>query len=134
MRTAALPAHGTQPFGASILGPLAASPRYPSLTPTTAQLALTLIAGRRRSFRKDAQEFVGRLSPPLRAEGHKPPLPLGGRVVLANHYRSPGFRAWWIALALTAVLDEDIHWVMTAAWTYPDPLRFRLLTPPPRPF
>jgi len=134
MRTAALPAHGTQPFGASILGPMPASPRYPSLTPTTAQLALTLVAGRRRSFRKDAQEFVGRLSPPLRAEGHKPPLPLGGRVILANHYRSPGFRAWWIALALTAVLDEDIHWVMTAAWTYPDPLRSRLLTPLTRQF
>src|SRR4030065_2786123 len=106
MRTAALPAHGTQPFGASILAPMPAPPRYPSLTPTTAQLALTLVAGRQRSFRKDAQEFVGRLSPPLRAEGHKPPLPLRRRVILANHHRSPGFPAWWNALALTAVLHE----------------------------
>jgi hypothetical protein len=50
-------------------------------------------------------------------------------VILANHYWSPGFRAWWIPMALTAALDADIHWVMTAAWTFPDPLRARLLTP-----
>jgi hypothetical protein len=64
MRTAALPAHGTQPFGASILGPMPASPRYPSLTPTTAQLALTLVAGRRRSFRKRRAGICRTAEPP----------------------------------------------------------------------
>jgi len=106
-----------------------ASPRYPSLTPTTLQLALSLIAGQPRSFRKDAQAFVRRLRPPLRVLGQTPPPSAAGRVVLANHFRSRSFRAWWIPFALTATLDEDIHWVMTSAWTYPDPLRSHLLTP-----
>src|SRR3990170_2125710 len=106
-----------------------ASPRYPSLTPTTLQLALSLIARQPRSFRKDAQAFVRRLRPPLRVLGQTPAPSAAGRVVLANHFRSRSFRAWWIPFALTATLDEDIHWVMTSAWTYPDPLRSHLLTP-----
>jgi len=113
----------------SILGFMPASPRYPSLTPTALGLSLSLLGGRRRSFRRDAQDYVRRLRPPLHVEGSPPPLPPAGRVILANHYWSPKFRAWWIPMALTAALDEDIHWVMTAAWTFPDPLRARLLTP-----
>jgi hypothetical protein len=106
-----------------------ASPRYPSLTPTALGISLSLLGGRRRSFRRDAQDYVRRLRPPLRVEGSPPPLSPAGRLILANHYWSPGFRAWWIPMALTAALDEDIHWVMTAAWTFPDPLRAGLLTP-----
>ncbi len=106
-----------------------ASPRYPSLTPTTLQLSVSVLGGRSRSFRRDAQAYVRRLRPPLHVEGSPPPFPPAGGVILANHYWSPRFRAWWIPMALTAALDEDIHWVMTAAWTFPDPSRARLLTP-----
>jgi hypothetical protein len=106
-----------------------ASPRYPSLTPTTLQLGLSLLTGRRRSFRKDAQAFMRYLRPPMRLLGDLPQPPAGGRLILANHYRSPRFRAWWIPFALTSLLDEDVHWVMAGAWTYPDPLRSNLLTP-----
>jgi hypothetical protein len=104
-------------------------PHYPSLTPTALQIAVSVIAGWRRSFREDSKAFIRRLRPPLRLLGEAPPPAAGGRVVLANHYQGPGFRAWWIPFAITTVLDEDVHWVMTSAWTYPDPLRSHLLTP-----
>jgi hypothetical protein len=38
-------------------------------------------------------------------------------VVCANHYQRPGFGAWWIAIAISAALPAEVHWVMTAAWT-----------------
>lgn len=41
----------------------------------------------------------------------------GPAVVCVNHYQRPGFGAWWIAIAISAVLPEEVHWVMTAAWT-----------------
>jgi hypothetical protein len=105
------------------------SPRYPSLTPTSLALVAALARGQRRSLLEDSRHFVERLSPGLRIEGPKPSLPPRGAVLVANHYRSPAFRAWWIGLALTAALGEEIHWVMTAAWTFRDPIRARTITP-----
>lgn len=105
------------------------APSYPTFTPTTAAIAWALVLGRRRSFVADARAYVRRLRPPLEQHG----APLGhdpaGWVIAANHYHSRTFRSWWIALVLTACLGEDIHWVMSDAWTYPDPLRSRLITP-----
>jgi hypothetical protein len=46
-----------------------------------------------------------------------------------NHYARPGFHAWWLALALSAVVPTDVHWIMTAAWTYSDGFRARTVTP-----
>jgi hypothetical protein len=46
-----------------------------------------------------------------------------------NHYNRPGFQAWWLALAVSAVIPVDVHWVMTAAWTYQDPIRSHTITP-----
>jgi hypothetical protein len=106
-----------------------ATTRYPTLTPTTAGILLSILGGKPRSFRQDAKVLVGELQPPLQVDGEIPELGGAGWVIVANHYRSPGFRAWWIALTLTATLDEDIRWVMTSAWTYPDAMRDRLLTP-----
>lgn len=37
--------------------------------------------------------------------------------------------AWWTVFAASACLPVEIHWVMTAAWSYPDALRARLVTP-----
>jgi len=59
-------------------------------------------------------------------------------LVLCNHYTRPGLGAWWLALAITAAVaaqrypdvDSDIHWVMTAAWTFQEShWRRRFLTP-----
>ena len=62
----------------------------------------------------------------------------GPCLVACNHYSRPGFGAWWLALAITAAAaarrapeaDREIHWVMTAAWTFPaSAWRQRILTP-----
>jgi hypothetical protein len=46
-----------------------------------------------------------------------------------NHYSRPGFQAWWLALITSAEIPRNIHWIVTGAWTYPDRLRSKSLTP-----
>ncbi len=106
--------------------------RYPtySLSWTTVLgLIGAIVGGRRRSFRRDACACIARLRPPLRVEGEAYIPQHGPCLLTLNHYARPGFRAWWLALAVGAVVPAEVHWVMTAAWTFPDPFRSRLLTP-----
>jgi hypothetical protein len=80
-------------------------------------LAVSILAGRRRSFRRDARQAVSRLAqPPLvvGAEQVRPPS-----VIAVNHYTRPGLPAWWLALAVSAALPFEVHWVVTAAWRQP---------------
>lgn len=105
------------------------APSYPVLTPTAAAIAWSLALGRQRSFLADAQTYVRRLRPPPEVHGAPLRPGPGGWVIAANHYHSRTFRSWWIALVLTACLGEEICWVMSDAWTYPDPVRSRLITP-----
>jgi hypothetical protein len=58
--------------------------------------------------------------------------------VACNHYSRPGFRAWWLTFGITAALagcrtlgaEEEMAWVMTAAWRFEDSRwRQRALTP-----
>jgi hypothetical protein len=58
--------------------------------------------------------------------------------VVCNHYSRPGLGAWWTVLAIASAVaarrapdaDPEIHWVMTAAWTFPESAwRRRVLTP-----
>lgn len=46
-----------------------------------------------------------------------------------NHYARPGFQAWWLALAISSAIQEEIHWVITSAWTFDSHLRSVLITP-----
>lgn len=101
---------------------------YPLLTPTALAILASAAADRRRSIRRDAATMVAGLRPPLRVLDAPGPL-AGGWVIAINHYVSRRVRAWWLALAVTAALDREIHWVMSSAWTYADPFRSRLLTP-----
>ena len=93
---------------------------------------------RPRSFAGDARLAVAGLRPPLQVLGRENIPAQGPCLVTCNHYSRPGFAAWWVALAITAAVadqrahdaDAEIHWVMTAAWTFPEsPWRHRLLTP-----
>ncbi len=79
----------------------------------------------------------------------EPPRGEGPYLFLVNHYSRPapasqarrfgfakrlaargqGFQAWWIAIVLTSASGRALHWPMTSAWTFPDPLRARLITP-----
>jgi 1-acyl-sn-glycerol-3-phosphate acyltransferase len=85
------------------------------------------LLGRKRSFVRDAA-FLRKGISRLEISGDIP-RGEGPYLFLVNHYSHPGFRAWWIAIALTAATARDLHWPMTSAWTYPDPLRSRLITP-----
>lgn len=104
-------------------------PRYPELHATTCRLACSVLLGAPREFGKDAKAFVARLDPPLQVSGSLPTMDSPKCLILANHYCRGGFRAWWIALAISAALPVDIHWLMTEGWTYPDPVRSRTLAP-----
>ncbi len=101
-------------------------PHYPFLSPTTLAIAVSALTGGRRDFLADARRLVRGLEPPVVVEGGLPDLTGSGWLIVANHYRTPTFRAWWISIALTAILGTPIHWVMTSAWTYPDTLGGRV--------
>jgi len=93
---------------------------------------------RPRSLARDAQTALAGLRPVLEITG-KENIPTRGPFLLTcNHYSRPGFATWWLALAITAAVatpraldaDPEIHWVMTAAWAFPEsPWRHHLLTP-----
>jgi 1-acyl-sn-glycerol-3-phosphate acyltransferase len=62
----------------------------------------------------------------------------GPCLVVCNHYTRPGLGAWWLVLAISDAVarnrhlpaDPQIHWVMTAAWTFPtSSWRHRVLMP-----
>lgn len=108
--------------------------RYPVPWDVILNLGMAALTGKPRSFQEDARVCVAKLEPPMRVEN------IGGRmsggvfsmrpcVITVNHYTRPGFAAWWLALGISAALPADVHWVMTAAWTYPDWLRANTLTP-----
>ena len=44
----------------------------------------------------------------------------GPGVILVNHYYRPGFSAAWIGLCVSAVVPQELVWVMSAAWTEAD--------------
>jgi hypothetical protein len=46
-----------------------------------------------------------------------------------NHYNHTDFGAWWIGLGVNIAVPLDIHWLMTAAWTFPNDPHLRPFTP-----
>jgi MYXO-CTERM domain-containing protein len=94
-------------------------PRYSYPPPGLLALAAAVLLGGRRSFRRDGQACIGRLEPPLRVLGEENIPPSGPALITFNHYSRPGFQAWWMALALAAVVPADIHFVMTGELTFP---------------
>jgi 1-acyl-sn-glycerol-3-phosphate acyltransferase len=104
-------------------------PRYALPAGLISRVALSVVTGRARSFGADARVAVGGLRPPLTVLGGEN-LPAAGPCLLTvNHYYRPGFQAWWIPLALSSIVPCDVHWVMTSAWTYTDPLGVLVFAP-----
>lgn len=68
-----------------------------------------------RSFRQDALRLNADL--PLRIQGAENIPQAGPALIVMNHYHRPGFQAFWISLAISAVVPAEIHWTMTGAWT-----------------
>jgi len=82
-------------------------------------LVASVFFGGRRSFRGDGQACSARLQPPLRVRGEENIPAAGPSLITFNHYYRPGFNAWWMALALAAVVPVEVHFVMTGELTYP---------------
>jgi hypothetical protein len=95
-------------------------------------MAWLTLQRRPRSFRKDVQLLVSRLAPPLRVDGAIPDVGRESWLVVVNHYTRPGFRAWWIPMAISSTLPREICWVTTSALTFPDRLRAATFTPASR--
>lgn len=111
-------------------------PRYGLPYRTFAQLLFAALGGAKndnvRSFHEDARSFVACLRPPLQVDGREHVPQRGPCVLTINHYARPGFQAGWLAVAVSAVVPVEAHWIMTDAWTYPDPLRQHVVTPTTR--
>lgn len=71
-----------------------------------------------RSFRADALRCLAHGQPALQVTGGENIPSSGPALVTFNHYSRPGFQAYWISLAICAVVPVEMHWTMTAAWTY----------------
>jgi hypothetical protein len=80
------------------------------------------ILRRPRSFRADALTCISLLTSPPDIKNPENIPAVGPWLLVTNHYSRPGFPAWWIALGISAAVPDEIHWLMTAAWTHLGPL------------
>lgn len=94
------------------------------------------ICTRRRSFPADAVRMYRTITPQPQVEGLEGVPASGSLVVVFNHYHSRSFASWWSPISITALIHSrrtlapgGISWIMTVAWTYPDRLRRRVVTP-----
>ena len=94
-------------------------PKYSYPSGLFARVALDAALLRYRNFRTDARACIGNLHPPLKVLGDVNIPQRGPCVVTVNHYCRDGFGAQWIALAVAATVPIDMHWIMTAEWTFP---------------
>jgi hypothetical protein len=105
-------------------------PDYPSiLSWATLRSEISVLAGKQCSLRQLSLRMVQSLRPPLHVEGAPAMAGTGGMLIGVNHYHRPGFNAWWIAMAICAQFPVEIHWGITAAWTYADRFRSATATP-----
>jgi 1-acyl-sn-glycerol-3-phosphate acyltransferase len=103
--------------------------RYPLPWKLGFQLAKAVLFRRRRDFGADALRVWKNFPVPVEINGtenlpHNEPY-----LLTVNHYTRPGFEAWWWAFALTALARQPVHWVITAAWTFPGNFWGGLISP-----
>ncbi len=94
-------------------------PRYAYPPDAWRKLCFSVLFGTRRSFRQDSLACIRYLRPPLQVYGAENIPQQGPCLIVFNHYYRPGFSAWWMALALAAVVPQEMHFVMTAELTFP---------------
>ena len=92
-----------------------------------ASALLSAACSQQRSFRADALRCVAQARLPLQVTGGENIPASGPGLLTLNHYSRPGFQAYWMALAVSSVVPSEIHWTMTAAWTYDGSLKSYLL-------
>jgi 1-acyl-sn-glycerol-3-phosphate acyltransferase len=96
--------------------------RYPFPWRIALVLFWAALRSQQRAFQVDARTCSERLSPPLKTINPQNIPTRGPALLVTNHYARSGFRAWWIALAISAVVPPEIHWMMTDAWAFLGPL------------
>jgi hypothetical protein len=106
----------------------------PIMSPPLPRILLSILQGDKRDFGEDARALVARLDPPLSVIEPPGPIPQNGMAVIANHYMGPDFKAWWLALAVSASLNVPVAWVVTREWGYQDVVRQATVTPVTRMF
>lgn len=112
-----------------------ASPRYSYPPRLVLSIATCVLLGKKRSFRADAQQLIAGIQPAPRVENAHLIPPQDAFIVVTNHYFKPGYGVWWGIALITAAIaqarhsSEEIVWLMTNRWTYPDALRHHLVTP-----
>lgn len=94
------------------------SPEYTYPPGVFAALVRDLLFLRRRDFHRDAQVCITGLDPPLQVTGPENIPQQGPCVITINHYHRPGFGAEWLALAISALVPVNMHWIMTAEFMY----------------
>ena len=93
-------------------------PRYRIPRHLFVSVAFDLLRDSPRSFRGDARVCANAVRPPLAYTGCEY-IPAQPCVITINHFTRPGFPAWWLALGVSAAIPADVHWLVTAAWTFP---------------
>lgn len=107
----------------------AARPKYTFFTRSALSILAGILSGRCRSFRNDACAMTSRLKSPIQIRGSLPDLAEKPWLIVCNHYSRPGFGAWWIPMGIAAIVPHEMHWIITAALRFDDPLRSRSITP-----
>jgi 1-acyl-sn-glycerol-3-phosphate acyltransferase len=82
------------------------------------KILFSSLAGRKRSFRRDAQQVVKHFVRPVKVLGQEY-IPSSGPCLLTlNHFHRPGMEGYWLAMGISALVPCDIRWIMTSAWTF----------------
>ncbi len=95
------------------------SPQYSYPPGMIVALIRDILLLRKRDFHRDAKACIARLIPPLDVIGSKNIPGSGPCVITVNHYHREGFAAQWFALAISAFIPVNVHWIMTGEFSYP---------------
>jgi hypothetical protein len=108
------------------------SPQYPVPWKIVCRMSRSIVLRQKAQFSAQARDSVKSLQPPLRVLGREN-IPVNGScLVTSNHYSRPGFHAWWVALAISASVPFEIHWIITQAWRFENSPFAWILTPATR--
>jgi hypothetical protein len=80
---------------------------------------LSAFSGSKRSFQKDAVQLAAGMVVPLRVIGGNNIPRSGPGLVVFNHYSREGFSILFPVVGLAASIPNEMHWIMTGAWTFP---------------
>jgi hypothetical protein len=98
---------------------LSRTPQYAFPIKPAFSVAGALLSGNHRSFRNDSARCLTYIKPGVYIYGAEYIPSTAPFLLTINHYGRPGFNAAWIAIAASATVPVEIHWLMTSAWTFP---------------